>query len=56
MHKFENLEVWKLAIEYVDLCYNIADALPDTERFNLSSQLKRASTSVALNIAEGSTG
>jgi len=55
MHKFENLEVWKLAIEYIDMCYTIADRLPDSERFNLSSQLKRASTSVALNIAEGST-
>lgn len=55
MHKFEHLEVWKLAIEYVDLCYEIADKLPDSERFDLSSQLKRASTSAALNIAEGST-
>ena len=28
MHKFERLEVWQLAIEYVDLCYEIADKLP----------------------------
>ena len=55
MHKFEKLEVWRLAVEYADLCYAIADQLPEQEKFNLSSQLKRAAVSVALNIAEGST-
>lgn len=54
MHKFEKLEVWQLAIEYADLCYAIAEKLPDRERYNLTSQLQRASVSVALNIAEGS--
>ncbi len=28
MHKFEQLEVWTLAIEYADLCYSIAEKLP----------------------------
>ena len=56
MHKFEKLDVWKLALEYVDLCYAIAEQLPEQEKFNLNSQLCRAATSIALNIAEGSTG
>jgi four helix bundle protein len=56
MHKFEKLEVWLLAIEYTDLCYAIAEKLPRQEDYNLSSQIRRASISVALNIAEGSTG
>ena len=56
MHKFEKLEVWQLAIEYADLCYAIANRLPRQEDYNLSSQIRRASISVALNIAEGSTG
>jgi four helix bundle protein len=38
------------------LSYTIADKLPASEKYNLISQLKRASTSIALNIAEGSTG
>ena len=56
MHKFEKLEVWQLAIEYVDLCYALAEQLPKREEYNLASQLRRAAVSVALNIAEGSTG
>jgi four helix bundle protein len=54
--KFENLEIWQLALDYIDLIYDIADALPREEEFNLKSQIRRAATSVALNIAEGSTG
>ena len=55
-YKFENLEVWKLAIMFNSQVYEIADYLPEYEKFNLNSQMRRASTSIALNIAEGSTG
>lgn len=54
--KFENLDVWKLSLEYSDLIYELADKLPDIEKYNLKSQIIRASTSISLNIAEGSTG
>ena len=54
--KFEKLEVWQLALDYIDLIYDIANELPRSEEYNLKSQLTRAATSVALNIAEGSTG
>ena len=54
--KFEKLEVWQLSLDYIDLMYEIADKLPQDERYNLRSQMIRAATSVALNIAEGSTG
>ena len=53
--KFEKLEVWQLSLEHIDKCYAIADGLPKREEFNLQSQLIRAATSIALNIAEGST-
>jgi len=54
-YKFEKLEVWQLALDYIDLCYAIAEQLPRSENFNLKSQMTRAATSIALNIAEGST-
>ncbi len=53
--KFEKLEVWHLSLEYIDNCYVTSDGLPKREEFNLQSQLIRAATSIALNIAEGST-
>ena len=56
MYKFEKLEVWNLALEYLDLVYLITERLPRDEDFNLKSQMRRAVTSIALNIAEGSTG
>ncbi len=54
--KFENLEVWKLALEYLDDVYRLAEDLPKEEMYNLRSQWIRAATSISLNIAEGSTG
>jgi len=53
--KFEKLEVWQLSLDYVDLIYEIAGQMPKSEAYNLRSQITRAATSVALNIAEGST-
>ena len=53
--KFEKLEVWQMALDYVDSVYEVAERLPGSERYNLTSQFTRAATSVALNIAEGST-
>ena len=54
--KFEKLDVWRMALEYIDLIYSIAQQLPRSEDFNLKAQITRAATSIALNIAEGSTG
>jgi four helix bundle protein len=53
--KFENLEVWKLSLEYCDEIYRIADLLPSKEEYNLKTQMRRSATSICLNIAEGST-
>ncbi|RLD03660.1 MAG: four helix bundle protein [Chloroflexota bacterium] len=55
-YKFQSLYVYQLALDYIDQIYELVTCLPSTERYNLSSQLVRASTSIALNIAEGSTG
>ena len=34
--KFEKLEVWQLALDYIDLIYEIADKLPKSEAYNLT--------------------
>jgi len=54
-YKFEKLEVWELALQYLDLAYAVAGQLPRREEYNLVSQLRRSATSICLNIAEGST-
>lgn len=54
--KFEKLEIWQQSLDYIDAAYNLAELLPAEERYNLSDQLRRAATSISLNIAEGSTG
>ncbi len=55
-HKFEQLEVWQISLQYIDEIYKLAERLPRNEDYNLRSQIIRAVTSIALNIAEGSTG
>ena len=55
-YKFEQLDVWKLSLEYIDTIYDLAEKLPKSEEYNLKSQIIRAATSISLNIAEGSTG
>ena len=54
--KFEKLEVWQLAMELSNKVYAFIEKMPKSEQFNLSSQIRRAVTSISLNIAEGSTG
>ncbi len=54
--KFEKLIIWQKAMDFGERINKITDAFPDKEKFNLSSQIRRASDSVALNISEGSIG
>lgn len=54
-YKFEKLEIYQLAPEYLDLIYSVAGKLPQLEAFNLRAQIISAGTCVVLNIAEGST-
>jgi len=49
----KNLEVWKQGIELSKLSYKLSEKLPSEEKFGLTSQLKRASVSIPLNVAEG---
>ena len=54
-HRFRDLEIWKLSRILCSDIYKITSKFPDTEKFSLTNQLKRASVSVPSNIAEGSS-
>lgn len=54
--KFEKLIIWQKAMDFGEDIDKIASSFPDKEKFNLSSQIRRASDSIALNISEGSIG
>lgn len=51
--KFEDLKVYQKALDFIDSAYSITEKFPKNEDYALSSQFKRASTSIVLNIAEG---
>jgi len=52
--KYEELEVWRLAKDLIKGSYRLFKRFPTSEQFALASQGRRAVTSIALNIAEGS--
>ncbi len=54
--KFESLQVWQKAIELTAQVHELTKKFPKTEQYILASQIQRAADSIALNIAEGSTG
>ena len=54
MYKFENLSVWQEGVKLAEQCYELTGQLPTYERSGLSDQLRRAVTSISINIAEGS--
>ena len=53
-YRFEQLEVWKLARQFVNLIYTVTKDFPKDEMFGLISQMRRAALSILLNITEGS--
>lgn len=50
---FRDLKVWQRAIENTVAIYRLSSGIPGQEIYGLTSQLRRASVSVASNIAEG---
>jgi four helix bundle protein len=50
---YKELDVWKKSIALTTEIYKLTVPFPDTERYGLTSQIRRASTSIAANIAEG---
>jgi four helix bundle protein len=53
MHRYQELNVWKKAMDLVASIYELTDKFPTKEQFGLTSQINRCSVSIASNIAEG---
>lgn len=51
---YRDLEVWQLAMDLAHAVYCSCAAMPATERYGLSAQMKSAAVSIPSNIAEGS--
>ena len=52
--KFEKLIIWQKSMDFAENIYLISNGFPNSEIYNLTSQIRRAVDSIALNIAEGS--
>lgn len=51
----KNLNVWKKSIELIKSLYSLTDSFPKGEFYGISNQIRRASVSIASNIAEGAS-
>jgi four helix bundle protein len=54
MYGFEKLIVWQKSMDFCEHIYKATKNFPKEEQFGITSQLRRASYSIPLNIAEGS--
>ncbi|HRG54556.1 MAG TPA: four helix bundle protein [Lacunisphaera sp.] len=50
---FRDLIVWQKAHAFVLVAYAVTESFPATERYGITSQLRRAAVSIAANIVEG---
>jgi four helix bundle protein len=53
VRNYKELEVWKKSVAITTKISRLTSDFPRTERYGLSSQVRRAAVSVAANIAEG---
>ena len=53
LKSYQDLLVWQKGIELVVLAYRATAAFPRSETYGLTSQIRRAATSIPANIAEG---
>ena len=53
VNSYQDLKVWQRAMDVAVLVYDLTRAFPKDEQFGLTSQARRASVSIAANIAEG---
>ena len=50
---YQDLVVWQKAMDLAEMCYRLTMPFPAEERYVMTSQIRRAATSIPANIAEG---
>jgi four helix bundle protein len=53
IRSYRDLEVWRMSMELATGVYQLTESLPASERYGLTSQIRRAATSIPANLAEG---
>ncbi|WP_109576005.1 four helix bundle protein [Aminobacter sp. AP02] len=53
INSYKDLVVWQVSVELAVNCYSATKVFPTNEAFGMTAQIRRASTSIAANIAEG---
>ena len=53
MQDYRKLDMWQRAMDYTVKIYEFTATLPSNEKYGLISQIRRATYSIPLNIAEG---
>jgi four helix bundle protein len=53
VNSYRDLRIWQLAMDMAEGCYVLTRVFPKDELYGLVSQIRRAATSIAANIAEG---
>jgi four helix bundle protein len=54
-YSFEKLDVWQVSRTFTISIYKSTKKFPDSEKFGIVSQLRRAAISICSNIAEGNS-
>ena len=53
VRRYQDLIAWQRGMALAKQTYSATNSLPDSERFGLTSQMRRSAVSVPSNIAEG---
>jgi four helix bundle protein len=50
---YRDLKIWQRGMDLVETVYQLSSSFPDSERYGLTSQVRRAAVSIPSNVAEG---
>lgn len=54
MRSYRNLDIWQIGLEILKMIYFLSNKFPESEKYGLTAQIRRAVIFILSNIAEGS--